>query len=139
MGTNIRPEVSWKNKYWIDRHRYYELKHFCLQYPTWVKARRHLDGLQKQPDAIGKIQVSDISDPTERCVESIEYYTKRIDMIEKAARDTDDYFGKYILLAVTEEGVSYNYLKYTLGMAGGKDLYYNFYRKFFWVLSNIRE
>lgn len=33
MSTLIRPEVSEKNKYWIDKHRHYELKHFCLQYP----------------------------------------------------------------------------------------------------------
>lgn len=32
MATTIRPEVSKKSKYWIERHRYYELKHFCLQY-----------------------------------------------------------------------------------------------------------
>jgi hypothetical protein len=30
MGTTIRPELSEKNPYWIERHRYYELKHFLL-------------------------------------------------------------------------------------------------------------
>lgn len=34
MATVIRPEISPKNKYWISKHRHYELKHFCLQYPT---------------------------------------------------------------------------------------------------------
>ena len=38
MGTVIRPEISEKSKYWIDKHRHYELKHFCLQYPRWKKA-----------------------------------------------------------------------------------------------------
>ena len=38
MSTDIRPEVSVKNKYWISRHRYYELKHFCLQYGEWKQA-----------------------------------------------------------------------------------------------------
>lgn len=28
MSTVIRPELSKSSKYWIDRHRYYELKHF---------------------------------------------------------------------------------------------------------------
>lgn len=37
MSTLIRPEISIKNKYWISRHRYYELKHFCLQYTDWKK------------------------------------------------------------------------------------------------------
>lgn len=26
MGTTIRPELSEKNPYWIERHRYYHLK-----------------------------------------------------------------------------------------------------------------
>ena len=27
MATTIRPELSEKNPYWIEKHRYYELKH----------------------------------------------------------------------------------------------------------------
>lgn len=38
MGNIIRAEVSEKNPYWIEKHRHYELKHFCLQYPIWKKA-----------------------------------------------------------------------------------------------------
>lgn len=30
--VNVRPELSKKNKYYISKHRYYELKHLCLQY-----------------------------------------------------------------------------------------------------------
>lgn len=43
MGTVIRPEVSHKNTYYISKHRYYELKHFCLQYPEWRKSYISLD------------------------------------------------------------------------------------------------
>lgn len=46
MGTTIRPEISKKNRYWIDKHRYYELKYFCLQYPTWKKAHSSLDSIK---------------------------------------------------------------------------------------------
>ena len=42
MGTQIRPELSEKNLYWIDRHRYYELKHFCLQYPWQLQSAQTL-------------------------------------------------------------------------------------------------
>ena len=45
MATVIRAEVSEKNKYWINKHRHYELKHFCLQYPTWKKAYVDLDSV----------------------------------------------------------------------------------------------
>ena len=43
MATKIRAKLSEKNKYWIDKHRYYELKHFCLQYQMWKKAYKALD------------------------------------------------------------------------------------------------
>ena len=45
MGTKIRPELSKKNKYWIPRHRYYELKHFCLQYPEWKEQYTNLSSV----------------------------------------------------------------------------------------------
>lgn len=34
-----KPELSLKNPYYLPRHRYYELKHFCLQYATSETAR----------------------------------------------------------------------------------------------------
>lgn len=49
MATTIRPELSEKNPYWIEKHRYYELKHFCLQYPIWRKAYASLDGFNSKP------------------------------------------------------------------------------------------
>ena len=41
MSTVIRPELSYRNTWFVPKHRYYELKHFCLQYPDWKK--RYLD------------------------------------------------------------------------------------------------
>ena len=35
--NNVKPELSKRNPYKLDKHRYYELKHFCLQYPDWKK------------------------------------------------------------------------------------------------------
>ena len=69
MSTTIRPELSEKNPYWIEKHRYYELKHFCLQYPIWKRARAALDGLSQRPmDAV--IFSHGFSDPTARCAEA---------------------------------------------------------------------
>ena len=43
MATVLRSELSPKNKYYIDKHRYYELKHFCLQYTEWKKSYSAFD------------------------------------------------------------------------------------------------
>ena len=74
MGTEIRPEISDKSKYWIEKHRYYELKHFCLQYPIWKKAHDALDGLSKRPADLELFVKSGqvVGDPTARCGVAIE-------------------------------------------------------------------
>jgi len=44
---------------------------------------------------------------------------------------------RYILKAVTE-GLSYTYLRTRMDIPCGKDMYYDRYRKFFWLLSQER-
>ena len=103
-ATVLRPELSPKNKYHIDKHRYYELKHFCLQYPEWKKSYSAFD---------------DTSLP--------------LSMIEHIPA-----LYSYIIKGVIE-GKSYTYLKTKLGIPCGRDMYYERYRKFFWVLNESRE
>jgi hypothetical protein len=139
MGTKIRAELSEKNKYWISRHRYYELKHFCLQYPLWKKAYAALDEFTIHSPMLEELRsTSNIpSDPTAKWGIARAYYSEKMDMVRKAAMAADEDLYIYILKAVTEE-LSYNYLKTRLGMPCGKDMYYDRYRKFFWILSKER-
>lgn len=137
MGTTIRPELSENNKYWIERHRYYELKHFCLQYPIWKKTYLALHGLSKRPEELA-IFSNVYSDPTYKCVEACEFYFDRMKMIEKTAADTDENLADYILKAVTE-GWSYDSLKMAFNIPCCKDAYYDLYRKFFWLLNKERQ
>lgn len=139
MGTTIRPEISAKNKYWIERHRYYELKHFCLQYPIWKKAYLAIDGLSNSASvqSISKI-ANTSSDPTAKCAIAKSFYSERMEMIERCAREADPDLAIYILRAVTEE-LSYTQLKSRLDIPCSKDTYYDRYRKFFWLLNKERE
>lgn len=140
MGTKIRPEISENNKYWISRHRYYELKHFCLQYPIWKKAYSVLDDVCVSAVNLDIITASSgfPGDPTAKCAMAKVYYSERISMLEKIAVETDKVLCNYILKAVTED-LSYTYLKTKLDIPCGKDMYYDRYRKFFWLLSKERE
>lgn len=139
MGTTIRPKLSEKNKYYVEKHRYYELKHFCLQYPIWKKAYSALSGLSERPSdlEIFKKQYG-ISDPTAKCVEARLFYSYRMEMVEKAASETDSVLANYILTAVTEE-VSYDVLKARLNIPCCRDTYYELYRRFFWILNKLRQ
>lgn len=139
MSTVLRAELSTKNKYYIDRHRYYELKHFCLQYPLWKKAYLELDEVDIPLATIGQESINpDPSNPTMKRALMKVFYTERIKLIERTAMDTDPYLYSYILKGITEEK-SYTYLKTVLGIPCGRDMYYDRYRKFFWLLSKSRE
>lgn len=137
MSTVIRPEVSENNRYYINRHRYYELKHFCLQYPVWKKAYESLDGLSRRPDDLLGIQRSGIANPTARAAEAKAEFYRRMELVESAASETDDAVGVYILFGVTE-GLPYEKLKLRYPVPCSRDTYYALYRKFFWILDKKR-
>lgn len=139
MATVIRAKISEKNKYYIDKHRYYELKHFCLQYNEWRKTYALCNESIIFTSNLDKIPSNNIpSDLTAKYAIKREYYRQRIQLIEKIAKETDDYLYPYILKAVTE-GVSYPYLKTRLEIPCSRDMYYDRYRRFFWLLSNVRD
>lgn len=139
MSTTIRPELSEKNPYWIERHRYYELKHFCLQYPLWKKAYLALDGLSSRPYNFPMtVKAQTISDPTAKCAEARLFYVKRMEMIEQTVLKTDAELTTYILKAVTE-GWSYESLQTRFGIPCCRDTYYDRYRRFFYFLNKERQ
>lgn len=138
MGANVRPELSKKNKYWIDKNRFYELKYFCLQYPLWKKVYEDLDTIRTTSFNLVRVQDGSIRDYVALCAEERSIYLDRICTIEKAARDADPYLANYILKAVTE-GLSFTYLKARLEIPCSRDTYYDRYRKFFWLLSKSRN
>ena len=139
MGTAIRPEISTKNKYYIDKHRYYELKHFCLQYGEWKKAylacTDSVIHTSTYSDTTGSCTTSDL---TAKYAMKRVFYGNRLKLIERTAMEADEYLWHYILRAVTE-GLSFTYLKTTLNIPCGKDMYYDRYRRFFWLLSQARN
>lgn len=141
MGTNITPEISKKSKYWISRHRYYELKHFCLQYPAW---KMEVESLAQKITSIS----TDIAksgggfEQSLRATEEIAIkrgkLMDRMDLVEYSLRFVDEDLRDYIFRAVTEN-LSYTYLKEKLHIPCCKDVYYEEYRKFFWVLNQDRN
>lgn len=138
MSTVIRPEVSKNSKYWIDKHRHYELKHFCLQYPYWKRIYKDLTNPDVSLSTLERIPSNNLpSDPTAKRAMLKAYYSERIKMIEDAAKEADKYIYEYILKAVTE-GHSYVYMKTKYNIPCGKDMYYDRYRKFLWLLNGMR-
>ena len=138
MATFIRPEVSKENKYWINKHRYYELKHFCLQYPNWKRAIDQIRNSGRTSFLEFTPTTNLPGDPTGHLAVMSLYYSSKINLIEEIAKETDPDLSDYILRGVTE-GLSYAVIKSRLNIPCSKDMYYDRYRKFFWLLSQERD
>lgn len=138
MSTVLRAELSEKNKYYVDKHRYYELKHFCLQYPTWKKLYSEIDGYSEHVPDEAYSKIKSASDPIFKYLEKRLEYFYKMELLEKIAIDADPDLASYILKAVTE-GLSYPQLKARFNIPCSRDMYYDRYRKFFWLLDHTRK
>lgn len=133
----FRPELSKKNEFYISKHRTYELKHFCMQYPEWKKQYLFLDGLTKVPDELVRYSTN-VGDPTYKCFELREKYLDKMKIVEQAAFEANSDIYAYIIKGVTEN-CSYEYLKTKMHIPCSRDYYYRYYRKFFYILDILRE
>ena len=134
--AELKPELSIKNRYWLPRHRYYELRHFCLQYPEWKRLYFKLDSqVVKFPG--GVFTDKRIKRPVESLGIMREELSKNMRLIEKLCKEADKDLAPYIFKAVTE-GSSYTQLSGVYKIPCGKDMFYDRYRKFFWLLSGER-
>lgn len=131
----MRTELSKKSEYYISKERRMELAHFCKQYPTWIKERILLIySPQKNQTDLSETHSGGNSDPTSHTAFEIAYLTYRIDMVEKAARETDPIIGDYIFQAAIR-GLSYNNLNAYSKVPCCRNEFYKLYRKFFWILD----
>lgn len=134
--AEIKPELSHKNKYWIPKHRYYELRHFCLQYPEWKKLYLRTETKLVKSSG-GVFDEKKITRPVETVGILREELSRNIRLVERVCREADSSLEWYILKSVTE-GTSYTRLLTMYNIPCSKDMFYDRYRKFFWLLSGLR-
>ena len=133
MSTVIRPEISKRSPWYISKHRYYELKHFCLQYPEWQQNVRDLIRYGKTSEIV-RTNITEWLDPVGDTACLISYYQDQIAMVNSAAKEADAQLWSYIVKAVTQD-LSFTALKMIHNIPCGKDMYYDRYRKFFYILD----
>ena len=137
MSKDVRSELSKRNKWHISKHKFLELKHFCLQYPEWHKLYLELS-LRGYTAASGnEIKCCNLDDNVGNAAIEMYYISKKMDLIKEVAYNTDPILGDYIFKAVTN-GYPFTYLKTILEIPCERDMYYDRYRKFFWLLSHER-
>ena len=130
---NVRP-LSEK-KYNISKHRFRELYYFCLQYQEW------LDELKYKTDDVGSVEITNMptshnnNSNVERLALRRAQLEEKCKILEQTAIETDETLYQYIIKAVTNEGISYNYLKMVMNIPCCKNVWYDKRRKFYYLLS----
>lgn len=138
----MKSELSKKNDYWIPKHRYYELKHFCYQKDSWEKAIKCIDGMSEMPkDILEKVQSFEHGDPTYQAAATRAYYKQRLDMLDMALYMTtsEPALIEDLKAVIFDPGMSYDKRSALHIMTCGRTTFYKLYRKFFWCLSQLRE
>lgn len=137
MPTVIRSQLAMSNPYYISKHRYYELKHYCLQYPEW---KRMISKMREKSLIGGYIVHNNTSiqetDKTGNYGVFLANLSHSMKEIEQICREAGGDISDWLLMAVTE-GISYPILE-ARGIPCGRDYFYLRYRKFFWLLSQVR-
>ncbi len=126
-----------QDKYGISKYRFRELYYFCLQYWEWRdELKYNLTDTVKAitPDDMPKIKK--ISDQTGDLGARRAELSRRCELIEQTAIEADPDLYPYIIKAVTNVGVNYNYLSTIMKMPCSRATWYRKRREFYWLLSN---
>ena len=140
MATT-RNEISKNRQYYLNKHRYLELRHFCMQYPIWKKANDALWSMHSKSIidiSAGMPNKSWIESPIDRILEARNEFISKMEMVEQAAIMSDDVLAPWILKCVTE-GLSYDKMYARDSIPCSRSKFYILCRKFFWTLSKLRN
>ena len=136
--AEIKAELSRKNEFYLPRHRYYELKHFCFQYPDWVRIYNSLTGLSSRPsDMRVNERANGHSDPTAKIAEKKVELSEKMEMIHTVAKNIAPDIYIPLIKGVTEK-LNYEQLRMNYDILCSRDAYYKYYRQFFWALDKVR-
>ncbi|MBK5261275.1 MAG: hypothetical protein JJE17_01730 [Peptostreptococcaceae bacterium] len=133
---NVRP-ISYK-KYDVTENRFREIYYFCLQYHEWKEE------LKENNNTLGSRVLSYMPRGTPgNALEALVIKRARLidkcELIEQAAIQADPELYQYIIKAVTNLDITYNYLKTTMAIPCGKNVFYERRRKFYWILSQKKK
>lgn len=142
--TRVRAVFSRNSDLYIDKHAFYCAYHFALQYPEWKRQYAELlSGALRAVDYNDSPHVTGTGDPTSRIAMRSSIFKSNIELVERTALIAGRDLSEYLLYAVTNEGVTYNYLRGEKSKLGkipcSRNHYYRIRRLFYYLLSKDLE
>lgn len=122
---------SKRGKYYISKHAFLTVLHFCMQYDDWLREYRDSVGLR---GVQSNTSTSGVGDPTAAQAIRLEELSQRIEMIERTANEADPSLHPYLLRGVTTEGMTFDMLK-AQGIPCERKMYYDRRRKFYYMMA----
>ena len=122
-------------KYKLSKHEYLKAYHYAMCYRDWKK---EYDALADTARAIGYDDMphgSNTKDLTAEAAEKRLELAVKISMIEQTVMEAEPEIYETLLLAVTTEGISFDYLKSAKQIPCGREMYYERRRKFYYLLN----
>lgn len=142
LKTTIKKEdkvnVGKKSKWSLSRHEFMTVYHYALQYSEWH------DRLNALTDSVGTV-ASDgqphgnyAGNPTEKLGIKRADLDEKINTVESTVKEAVadcEYMYPYLLRAVTDSDVTFDYLRMVMDLPCGKNVFYEYRRKFYYLLS----
>lgn len=128
----IQSSLSSRNPYKLPKHRFLELRHYCLQYPEWKKRYLVADRYLAAVKATGEFD-----DPIGDTASYMAELSRNIKMVENAAVRADEYLAPFLMKAVTE-GLSFDQMAAFETIYCGRNMFYDRYRRFFYILDLMK-
>jgi len=142
--TQIRTELSKNNPLYIDKFAFRTAYYFALQYPKWkCQYSETISATIKAVDYNDMPYGTGTGDPTARIALRSSILRSNIELVESTALTAGRDIAEYLLYAVTNEGITYNYLRGGRCKLGripcGRNQYYQMRRLFYYLLSQKLE
>ncbi|MGI6042126.1 MAG: hypothetical protein ACOYBH_07900 [Candidatus Alectryocaccobium sp.] len=133
--ARIRTTLSKKNKYYLSKSAFREAYYHALRYQEWKDRYNTLDGIKGIDYSADRVSSGVPGHPTESIAIQKEELSRKIKMIESLVSDVAPDIERYLLKAVTTEGITFEYLKQMMDIPCGKTYYYGKRRMFYAKLS----
>lgn len=122
---------SKRGKYYISKHAFLTVLHYCMQYKEWQEQYRQSAGLR---GVQSNTSPSGIGDPTAVQAIRLKELSERINLIEQTANEAEPSIHPFLLRGVTIEGMTFDMLK-AQGIPCERKMYYDRRRKFYWMMA----
>ena len=132
--ANVRKN-TYTGKYNLTKNEFLSAYYYAMRYHEW---KDKYDSLADNLGAIGYDGLpkgNTLGNPTEKIGSMMVDIKAKVDKIEQTVMETDKSLYQYILKAVTNEGITYNYLQTVMNIPCSRGTFYDRRRKFYYLLS----